>query len=138
MNQKIQNFGDWFMAGILVRFECPHQKRGWRPKDGTLWLNHVLIQASTPSLAYDKAVELGRKDAKSSNSSQLWNGKWRFLGLAELIPIDGDIADGTEILWSDFGRTNRDQAKAFVQSKTKLVRQAEKGQQSNQSAHTTA
>ena len=131
MNQEIKNNGDWFMAGMLVRYECPHQKRGLRPKDGTLWLNHVLIHAPSSTLAYDKAVALGRKDARSSNSSHLWGGKWKFLGLAELIPIDGDIADGSELLWSDFGRTNQDRAKSFVQSKARLIRQAEKEQQSN-------
>lgn len=138
MSQTIENFGDWYMAGMLVRYECANQKRGCYPKDGTLWLNHVLVQAPSPALAYDKASTRGREDVRSSNSSNLWAGKWKFLGLADLIPIDGDITDGTEMLWSDFGRTNQDRAKSFVQSKKRLIRQAEKGQESNMSAHTTA
>lgn len=119
------------MVGMLVRYECPNQKRGLRPKDGTMWLNHVLIQAPSPAAAYDKAVALGRMNARSTNSSNLWCGKWSFLGLAELIPVDGDITDGTEMLWSDFGQTNPDRAKSFVQSRARLIRQAEKEQNLN-------
>jgi hypothetical protein len=71
MNQKIRNRGDWFMVGMLVRYECPNQKRGWHPKDGTTWLNHVLIQAPSPATAYEKAMTSGRTDSRSTNASRL-------------------------------------------------------------------
>jgi hypothetical protein len=131
MNQKIKNRGDWFMVGMVVRYECPNQKREWRPKDGTTWVNHILIHAVSPALAYDKAVALGKKDAQSTNSSHLWCGKWTFLGLAEVIPIDGDIADGTEMLWSDLGRTNLSRSTSLVHPKAELIRQMHEQPDSN-------
>jgi hypothetical protein len=131
MNQKIRNRGDWFMVGMLVRYECPNQKRGWHPKDGTTWLNHVLIQAPSPATAYEKAMTSGRTDSRSTNASRLWYGKWRFLGLAELIPVDGDITDGVELLWSDFGKTSHRRATSFVRPKAELLRQVQKDLDSN-------
>ena len=124
MTQKIKNRGDWFMVGMLVRYECPYQVRSWRPRDGTTWLNHVLIQAANPQVAYDKAMTSGRKDARETNRTHLWQGKWRFLGLAELVPVCGDITDGTELLWSDFGKITPLRAKSFVAPKARLMREA--------------
>jgi hypothetical protein len=69
-------------------------------------------------------MDLGRADARSTNLSHLWSGKWQFLGLAELIPISGDIADGAELLWSDYGRNAKGRAKRLVQPKKTLIKQA--------------
>jgi hypothetical protein len=39
--KRIKNRGDWYMAGMVVRYACPKKVRGWRPKDGTTWVNIV-------------------------------------------------------------------------------------------------
>ena len=98
-------------------------------------MNHVLFQAASPDAAYRKAMEFGRKDAQTSNSSKLWLGKWLFLGLAEIIPVSGDITDGTELLWSDFGKISKERAMSFVAPKTRLIRDAVKETDSNQAMH---
>jgi len=122
MNQKIKNRGDWFMVGMVVRYECSRPVRGWRPKHGTTWVNHVLIRALSPDQAYQKAMAKGKTEARSTNDSKLWHGKWRFLGLAELIPIPDDIQDGAELLWSDLGRLDAAKAASYVQTKKTLTR----------------
>lgn len=126
------------MAGMVVRYACPKKVRGWRPKDGTTWINMVLIQGSTPQVAYRKAMDLGRADARSTKLSHLWSGEWQFLGLAELIPIPGDITDGAELLWSDYGRNAADRAKRLVQPKTTLIKQASQEKHSNAPLNGTA
>lgn len=138
MKQKIKNRGDWYMVGMVVRYACSKKVRGCRPKDGTTWVNMVLIQGATPQVAYKKAMDLGRADARSTNASHLWFGRWQFLGLAELIPISDDIADGTELLSSDYGRHAEVRAKRLVQPKTTLIKQASQEKHSKTPLNGTA
>jgi hypothetical protein len=121
MKQTIKNRGDWFMVGMLVRYECPRKARGMPPQDERTWLNFVLMNAVTPQAAYKKAIAKGRDDARSTNAAHLWRGKWKFLGITALIPISNDIEDGAELLWSDLGRVSRDHAKTFMQTKASLT-----------------
>jgi len=44
MKDAIKNRSDWFMAALLVRYECPNQARGGVPKDKAKALVHTKAQ----------------------------------------------------------------------------------------------
>ena len=117
MRDKIVNRGDWYIAGLVERCEAGEGEDNPRRR-GRTWMNAVLIHAVSPEAAYDKGMKLG---AKSVEGLEGWKGQWKFLGIAELFALEGDIEDGVELLWSDFGKISAKRARDFIPEKTKLL-----------------
>ena len=121
MADRIRNRDDWYMVGLLERHDPERRTRTDPRRRGTTWLNHVLVHALSPEDAYRKGMALGRQ--RVSGLGRLWSGRWSFLGIAEMLPVSGDIADGTELLWLDFGRISAMRARSFVKPRASLLRE---------------
>lgn len=121
MTKKIVNKGDWFLAEVIETCEPAGPGTHSFPKRITTWGNYILINALTPSQAFDKAVAIGKAGAytfKSRNKKM----KWKFAGIGDLLPIYEDIADGAEIMWRDYGNIGEKRIGSIVKSKKELLK----------------
>jgi len=124
MKGRIKNDGDWYLASICMRCEPLGQPIKALKKRATTWINTHLIHALSPQDAYRKAIAIGRKGAIRYKSSAGMR-KWRFVGIWDLIPIYDDLADGEEILWTDYGALSAETAQKRCLTRAKAI---EKGQ----------
>lgn len=122
--KKIRNNGDWYIAGIVERSENVGTGRSNPNRRGLTWLNHVLINADSPEKAYDKALRIGKAGTHRYKSTAGSTVQWKFIGIAELLPIYEDIADGAEITWSDLGYISAKRAQAMARNRRELLTQA--------------
>jgi hypothetical protein len=61
MTNKIINSGDWFLVEIIEKYEPIDADKTQELRRVTTWGNYHLINAETPSQAYDKAVKIGKR-----------------------------------------------------------------------------
>jgi hypothetical protein len=121
MAKKIKNKGDWFLVEVIEMCE-PAKADILDPlRRVTTWGNYILINAPTPSEAYDKAFKIG----KSGSYTFKGHGqkmKWKFAGIGDLLPIYEDIEDGAEIIWRDYGYIRAKRVNNIVQTKKELLK----------------
>ncbi|HQU83693.1 MAG TPA: DUF4288 domain-containing protein [Pyrinomonadaceae bacterium] len=90
---------NWYIAGILLRFEVVGVKE-LQPNNRFLsWENKHLIKAETPDEAYEKALKLGKESEDDYINPDGENVRWVFEGLTGLLPIYEELEDGAEIIW---------------------------------------
>lgn len=121
MAKKIVNKGDWFLVEVIEICEPANADISDTSRRATTWGNCLLINASTPSKAFDKAVKIG----KAGNYSFKGRGekmKWKFAGIGDLLPIYEDLADGTEIMWRDYGNIQSKRIDKIVKTKKELLK----------------
>jgi hypothetical protein len=85
----------WFIAQLVEEFRVEGSKHN------VVHINYVLIEASRPGEAYQKAIELGRQ---ANNEYENPGGKkviHRFVGLRDLDVIYFPIEHGCEIMFED-------------------------------------
>jgi hypothetical protein len=74
-----------------------------------------------PSLAYQKAIKIGKEsEVKFINSDKI-EMEYTFVGIADLIPIYDDIEDGCEIMWTDYGSISNRKSEKFVKSEKEIL-----------------
>lgn len=72
MANKIINNGDWFLVEIIEKYEPIATDKTKELRRVTTYGNYHLINATTPSQAYDKAVKIGKtSNYKFTNSHKL-------------------------------------------------------------------
>lgn len=120
MHGRIQNDGDWWLASICIRIE----PLGSDPHDGSTrrrtWVNHHLIHAKTLAEAYDKAVQVGKKQVRRYKAGRGWM-KHRFVGIWDILDIWDDIADGEEVFYTDYRSMTARVAKRRCVSKRQAI-----------------
>jgi hypothetical protein len=121
MTKKILNKGDWFLVEIIEMCEPEKVDTLNSDRRATTWGNYVLINAETPSKAFDKAVKIG-KSGTYSFKSRGEKMKWKFAGIGDLLPIYEDLEDGAEILWRDYGNIRAKRIDKIVQTKKELLK----------------
>jgi hypothetical protein len=121
MTKKIKNIGDWFLAEIIEICEPSKTDKKDLKRRATTYGNYILINAATPSDAYDKAVIIG-KSYSYSFKSRNQKMKWKFVGIGDLLPIYEDIENGAEIMWRDYGNIQAKRIKKIVSSKKELLK----------------
>ncbi len=89
----------WWIASYLLLATKP--AKGQRQADRLAWENTVVVEAHSPEAAYQKVVDIGKREA---DAEWQWGGSddtvgWVFDGLTSLLPIYEDLQDGAEILW---------------------------------------
>jgi Domain of unknown function (DUF4288) len=113
---RIKNNNRWYLAGILERCEPVGNDKRNPKRRGTTWLNHMLIEASSPKHALNKALKLGKSSTRRYKAISGQTLQWKFLGLAELLPIYEDIEDGAELMWTDLGNISANKAEKYIKT----------------------
>lgn len=85
----------WFIAQLVEEFRVEGSKHN------AVHINYVLIEASSPEEAYQKAVELGRQANDEWDNPEGKKVIHRFVGLRELDVIYFPIEHGCEILFEE-------------------------------------
>lgn len=98
---------NWFVGSYLVRFiegDCQHKDDA--DARFIAWENTVLVKADDVTSAYAKVERIGKEEAVAlTQDNQHVNRKVAFEGVTELLRIDDELGDGTEIMWYEHGST---------------------------------
>ena len=121
MTKKIKNKGDWFLVEVIEICEPANAKTTDPLRRATTWGNYILINATTSSKAFDKAVKVGKSGAYSFKGRDQ-KMKWIFAGIGDLLPIYEDLEDGAEIMWRDYGYIRAKRIDKIVQTKKELLK----------------
>jgi hypothetical protein len=121
MTKKITNNGDWFLVEIIEKYEPIDTDKTQELRRVTTWGNYHLINAETPSKAYDKAVKIGKMSNYKFTNSDKMKMKSEFLGIGDLLPIYEDLEDGAEIMWHDYGSISAKRSDRIAKTKKELL-----------------
>lgn len=111
---------NWYIAGILLRFEVVGEKE-LKPDSRYLsWENQHLIKAENPDEAYEKALKLGKESESEYVNPDGRNVKWIFEGLTTLIAVYEELEDGAEIIWIECENKSLKKIKSLVKNKENL------------------
>jgi hypothetical protein len=98
--RKNSSKSNWYWAWIVL---MTTQKLRKKPAPmAEVWMNLVLIEANSPSIALEKAANLGKKEEGDCRGSLLLDGFpaiTTFIGIQDIGIIHDEISDGVEILW---------------------------------------
>jgi hypothetical protein len=87
---------EWFLAELIEEFTSPSWERN------LVHINHVLIQASSGSLALQKAASLGQELRGSFVNPKGETVSVRFRGVRELYPLGPILKDGDELFYEEY------------------------------------
>lgn len=85
----------WFIAQLVEQFRVEGSKRN------AVHINYVLIEASRPREAYEKAIKLGRQANHEYENPEGKKVIHRFVGLRDLDVICFPIEHGCEIMFEE-------------------------------------
>jgi hypothetical protein len=112
----------WYVALIVNRYDYYWQDITNPNRRCKVYENTCLIRARNPGEAYKKALALGQVGDGAECVDQDQRGRkgvWRFVGLANLLPVYERIEDGCEILWTTYYCTAKT-AQRMVRKKNEL------------------
>lgn len=89
----------WYVASYLQRFAYVERGEEAEGDRFTVWENTVLIQASDPNEAYEKAMRLAKDDSQPYKNVDGDMVDVVFEGFSSLLPIYDELEDGAEIIW---------------------------------------
>ena len=121
MTKKILNKGDWFLVEVIEICEPANADTSDDLRRATTWGNYILINAPTPSKAFDKAVKVGKSESYTFKGRDQ-KMKWKFAGIGDILPIYEDIEDVAEIMWRDYGNIRAKRIDKIVQTKKELLK----------------
>jgi hypothetical protein len=92
----------WWIASYIERPVWKGEKKP-SPKTRCLaWENTIILKAPNRNAAYKKALKLASQNQSSFTDEKGQNpGRWKFMGLTDLLPIYEELEDGAEILWCE-------------------------------------
>jgi len=95
----------WYVVSYLLRFIEIGDPRNDDPERRFLvWVNTVIVAASRPQEAYEKAAKIARAAAKPYRGGPKGvRVRWVFEGVTEVLPIYEELGDGAEIMWENRG-----------------------------------
>lgn len=74
-----------------------------RRKDFLRGENTILVRATDLDEAYDKIVKFARPSTNPyKGGPQAVDVQWMFEGVTEILPVYDEIADGCELIWSEY------------------------------------
>lgn len=89
----------WFIALMIEAFVL-FGKAKTRGTKVTAYENVILVRANSEKEAYRKAMNFGRKNIGSvCVDAKGRKGRWKFMGLADLLPMYERLSDGAELYW---------------------------------------
>jgi hypothetical protein len=119
---RVSKYG-WYVAIEIERYDHYWQDSSNPRRRCMVEENIRLIQARSPNEAYKKALAIGRSAdglERVDLDKRRRKGVWRFVGLANLLPVYEKIEDGCEILCIEHYCTAMT-AQKMVRQKRELV-----------------
>lgn len=104
----------WFLARLVEEFLVEGHKRN------IVHINYVLMEAKTPSEAYRKAIQLGKRSNSRWKNPRGETVTHRFLGLQELDVIHDPLEHGCEIMFIERLGMSRAGTRKLVRRKSEL------------------
>lgn len=106
---------EWFLAELMQEFTFANG-------DGPLlWVNTILVQATSLEEGYSKAMERGEVyNEKYTNTDQV-EVTCKFRGLRDLYLIYEKLEDGAELIWTEYDDLDEAQIAAMVTEKDSLA-----------------
>ena len=99
----------WFIAVTRSFFEYYDEKNAPDSDEMTVEEHYILISAASPLEAYRKVME--REDATSGIEGvdeDGRKGKWRFIGIEDLLPLYEPLEDGCELICNEVLQTREE------------------------------
>jgi len=106
---------EWFIADIVIEINVEDEL------ENVLHVNTILIQASTPEDAYEKAIKLGKESEDEPYKNP--NGKTVtsiFKGLDNLDVIHDKLEHGAELYFSEYTNVPTEKIKEYITRKEEL------------------
>jgi len=123
MTEIIKNYSNWYIVELIERSEHIDSDKSNPNRRCLTWINNILIKAKSPSEAYDKSITIGKKLYTQRYKAAAGNiVHWKFVGIANLLPIFDDIKDGNEISWNDLGYISARRSDNMVLSKREFLK----------------
>jgi hypothetical protein len=104
----------WYLAEIVEEFTVEDDS------DNVVHTNMVLIEADSPEDAYSRAIEIGRQSETAYTNTDGKRVSAAFRGLRDLNVIHGELAHGTELIYSRHDGMTRQELDKWVSPKEKL------------------
>ena len=125
--KKQQEIGCWYLADVVERSEAVGADKSNPSRRCLTWVNTLLIQAPSLSVAYDKAMKKAKKEYTSRYKAVSGRTiQWTVLGISSLVPIYESLEDGSEISWTDRGYLSAKRSESMIVSKRTLLKGANK------------
>jgi Domain of unknown function (DUF4288) len=106
---------EWFRADLIQEFTFSNG-------DGPLvWVNQILIHATSLEQAYEKALAHGYLYNDSYENSDGDQVTVRFRGLYDLYLIYDKLEDGAELLYTEYDEITEEEIQAMITTKEKLA-----------------
>ncbi|OZG72613.1 hypothetical protein BTA51_13875 [Hahella sp. CCB-MM4] len=118
-NKDVSSVG-WYVASYIERSKYVGEDDANENKRCVAWENTILIKASNPDEAYEKAIEeanIGREPYENSDGEMI---QFVFEGLTSLLPIYEELEHGSEIMWTEHENKAIKTIKSMVKSKSEL------------------
>ena len=115
MQKWIPEDMEWFLAELIQQFAYANEDK----RD--VWVNTILVKASNPEEAYEKALKFGEAyNEKYINSDEV-EVTVTFRGLRNLYLVYDKLEDGAEIIYEELEEISENEIAAMVTPKEQLI-----------------
>ncbi len=106
----------WYLAEVVLELKPDAADKS------LIFINWMLVNATGPDAAYDKATELGAEQSTHDPTLRINNksAQTRFRGIRNLTPIHGPLEHGTEITFDAITDVSEEQIQKLVTEKSEL------------------
>jgi hypothetical protein len=112
----------WYVGSYLLRFvELNRRGNDNLTRRFLSWENTVLVKAKDLDHAFDKVSKIGRgHTAPYKGGPDEVRVRWIFEGITELLPVYEEMADGSEIMWTERKPRTLRKLRTMVRSRAAL------------------
>ena len=122
---------EWFLAELI-------QQHTFSNGDGPMiWVNTILIKATSIEQAYEKSLAYGDRYNHTFTNTDQEEVKVSFRGLRDLYLIYDKLEDGAELIYSEYDEITEEEIAAMITPKEKLAAFEFHGPETEQTATPT-
>ena len=115
MQKWIPEDMEWFLAELIQQFAYANEDKL------DVWVNTILVRASSPEEAHEKSLKLGETYNEKYINSDGVAVTATFRGLRNLYLIYDKLEDGAEIIYEELEGISEDEISAMITPKKQLV-----------------
>jgi hypothetical protein len=106
---------EWYIAGIIMEFTIEGDPRN------VVHVNSLLVHASSPEDAYEKAIDLGKSEENVYLNTDNKQVAVKFRGLSNLIVIHDQLEHGEELFFREQVGVPQSEITKIVREKSELA-----------------